>query len=246
MTTYVRARRPAAPAVRFVQDPTVYVHQAMVIPDGMHGAPKADDSLMVSSTMKKLIAGGVHPERARFLVHRALGRVWSRGLGRRLHRPGTRRVGLGDDDVVGPPLPEENLLQEIRSRASDVQQRHAELISKIPAGKASGDLLRIRNLIDALYSEWTDYAVGVKGGVPPYQWDRTNPVDAVLIAVRDDLRDTVNAIDQNKAQEVLTKQVLAVTPKPGFPKIGIDVPWYVWAGAAAAGAAIAGKSLHLW
>lgn len=258
MRTYVRARRPSVQAnqpVRFVQDPTFYVQQATMIPDGMHGVQPTNNNLAIESTMKKLIAGGVHPERAQQLVKNAYVRVnvWPNtnrglhlGLAKRLGARPHRRAGLGDDELVGPSLPEDALLNEVRSKAADIQRQHADLIAKIPAGKASGDLLRIRNLIDALYVEWTDYAVGVKNGVPPYQWDRTNPIDAIMIAVRDDLRDTVNAIDANKAQEVLTKQVLAVTPKTGFPSFGINVPWYVWAGGAAAGAAVLGKTLHLW
>lgn len=246
MTTYVRPRRPA---VRFVQDPTFHVQQATVIPDGMHGAPPTDNSLAIESTMKKLIASGVHPERARRLVKNAYVRVgvkMNRGLHRGWFKHGSipRRNGLGDEEA------DASLLASVQAHGADVQQQHADLIAKIPAGQAVGELLNIRNDVDKLYSDWTDYAVGVKNGVPPYQWNRLDPVDAVLIAVRSDLQNTSDLLAANKAQQVLAKQI-AQLPRLGLPGkngplFGVDVPWYVWAGGAAAGAAVLGKSLHLW
>jgi hypothetical protein len=255
MRSYVRARRPSAPAnppVRFVQDPTFYVERATMIPDGMHGTPATDNSIAIESTMKKLIAGGIHPERARRLVKNASFRVGHRphtnfGLHRGwMKRPvvrSYRRAGLGDAEEDAA------LLSSVQAHGADVQSQHAALIAKIPSGEASGDKLKIRNQIDQLYSDWTAYAVGVKNGVPPFEWNRTDPVDAILIAIRDDLRNTVDLLDANKAQQVLAKQISAL-PKLGTgksgPLFGVDVPWYVWAGGAAAAAAVAGKTLHLW
>lgn len=247
MATYVRPRRPAAPPpiqVRFVQDPTFHVQQATMIPDGMHGAPLVDASMALASTMRKLVAAGVRPERARALVTNAHRRISaSQGNNGRHTGQMRKKSGLGDDSDGAAAL-----LAQVQQHGADVQQQHADLIAKIPDGQASGDLLKIRNAVEALYNDWTDYAVGVRG-VPPAQWNRTDPVDAILIAVRDDLRNTADLLAANKAQQVLAKQIAAL-PKLGtsgfMPNLNIDLPWYVWAGAAAGGAAVLGKTLHLW
>lgn len=246
MSTYVRPRSQR-PSVQFVQDPTLYVQQATVIPDGMHGHTSPGKAIP-NEVVRALIARGVRPERAQALVLNAMRRVGHRRHPNRgLHRGWTqaRRHGMGDGEEVDPAL-----LASVQARGADVQRQHADLISKIPSGEASGDKLRIRNLIDQLYSDWTAYAVGVKDGAAPYQWNRTDPVDAILIAIRDDLRNTVELLDANKAQQVLAKQIAELPrlgmPGRGGPLFGVDVPWYVWAGAAAAGAAVVGKTLHLW
>src|SRR5690349_24708531 len=82
--------------IRTIREPKIIrVQMATMIPDGMHGydgtyltsgwrdgaatgmnaAPPTDNSLTLDSTVKKLIASGMHPERARALVGRAAHRV---------------------------------------------------------------------------------------------------------------------------------------------------------------------------
>ena len=243
MSTYVRPRS-RRPEVRFVQDPTLYVQQATVIPDGMHGL--GEKRIDTDAIIRSLIARGVRPERAHALVQNALHRLRQRWHGNRgLHLGQLRRRGMGDGEEDAA------LLASVQARGADVQRQHADLIAKIPSGEASGDKLRIRNLIDQLYADWTAYAVGVKNGAAPYQWNRTDPVDAILIAIRDDLRNTVELLDANKAQQVLAKQI-AELPKPrggtyGNPLgIRFDLPWYVYAGGAAGVAAVLGKAFRLW
>lgn len=245
MTTYVRARRPEAPAerkIRFVQSPTIYVDQATMIPDGMHGvSPK---KAVPAAVERDLIARGIRPERARILVRRALLKARDRSYGRgRRPMPHPRRNGLGDGEETSA------LLASVQSRGGDFQRAHATLIAQLGAAFSPEEKLRIQNTIDGLYNDWTAYAVGVKGGAAPYEWNRTDPVDAILIAVRDDLRDTSNLISANKAQQALAKQIAALPTfgMPGKnPLLNIDVPWYVWAAGAATGVAIVTKALKIW
>jgi hypothetical protein len=245
--------------MRVVRAPQLMrVNDATFIPSGMHGAvggvpEKPEQREAAELVFKNLVGRGIHPNVARGLVVRAKMRHHGRIAHQRRRAPGfkyMRSAGLSDDDTVGPPLPDDQLLATVQAKANDVQTSHKALIGRIPSAASDADRLAIRNSIDGLYQDWTQYAVGVKDGAAPYQWDRTNPVDAILIAVRDDLRDTVNLFDANKAQAALQKNIALLSkfgqPGKGGPLFNVDVPWYVWGGAAAAAVGIAGKTLHLW
>jgi hypothetical protein len=162
---------------------------------------------------RTLVARGVHPDRARAIVARA-----------------AVRAGLGDDEPTGPTL------ADVQAKAGDYENAHRTLIAQLGAtadGDAgSAERLQIRNVVEGLYDDWTTWAVSAKGGVAPYQWDRTNPVDAILIAVRDDLRNTADLLAANKAQQVLGKQIQAYGG--GFKLPSIDLPWG-WLAAVAGG-----------
>lgn len=222
------------------QDPILQVDHATMIPDGMHGIEAGyhgegwrtatmiptgmhativvDKRRVLESVVDGLIARGVEPVRARTLVSRAAMRQYQ-----------NQGDGLGDDAT-----PDSSLLTAVQAKAADMQSQHKALIDKLGGG---ADPNAIRDAVEGLYNDWTAYAVDAAGGVPPVQWDRTDPVQAILIAVRDDLRNTADMLAANKAQQVLAKQIA------GLPKLGIpgslpslpDVPWYVWAGGAGVG-----------
>lgn len=219
----------------------MYVNDATFIPSGMHGIPQAAAKEAADHVYRKLVKRGVHPTTARGIVVRAV----ARHHGRLAHRHAAPRgytymrpAGLSDDDG----------LAAVQAKAADYQKAHAGLIAQLGAARTDADKLVVQNAVEGLYNDWTAYAVDLKGGAAPYEWDRSNPVDAILIAVRDDLRNTSDLIAANKAQAVLQKNIALLSKfgQPGtLPKLGLDLPWYAWAGAAVA--AVAGaKVLRLW
>lgn len=233
--------------MKVIRAPQVmYVQEATFIPSGMHGISSSAREAVVSSLSKEMAARGIPPGRARHVVKMASMRIHSRwNRGRHL---GWGK-GLGDDETYGPPLPNDmvaaNKLALVQTKGTEYQRQHAAFINQLPSSGASdSDKLKVRNGIENLYNEWTAFAVDLKGGLPPFEWNRTDPVDAILIAVRDDLRDTVNLIDANKAQAVLAKQIKELVKPgslPGLPNLPkMDLPWYVWVGGALA-AAVAAK-----
>ncbi len=251
--------------VRVIRAPRfMRVRHATFIPSGMHGAAasatskkaKPDHREAAEQIVKSLVAKGVSPQKARGLVVRAAarhhGRTANRGRAWGQSYKYMRRAGLSDDEIYGPPAPEdlatEQALASIVAHGNKTQSTHKELIARIPSATSDSDRLAIRNAIDGLYNDWTQYAVGVKNGAPPFEWNRTNPIDAILIAVRDDLRDTVNLFDANKAQQILGKNISMMSkfgmPTKGGPLFNVDVPWYVWAGGAAAALGVAWKAMH--
>lgn len=248
---------------------TIMVHTADLIPAGMGLKVRMPDTV-TRPVVESLVSVGVSERKAATLVRRAQGRV-ERGLkirnlqnrGRHLgwrnrklvRRPMVARqpAGMGDDEMVGPPLPEELVAEQqlaaVISRGQDVQEKHRALIDKL-GGKPNDVATKnaVENAVGELYNDWTQYGVSMKGGAAPFEWNRLNPVDAILIAVRDDLRNTVDLIVAGKAQQALAKQIAAL-PKLGMPgtmpSIKVDLPWYAWAGGALALAA-ATKAAHLW
>lgn len=233
--------------MRVIRAPKIlHVNHATFIPSGMHGAvggvpEKLEHRDATEQVFKKLVGRGIHPNIARGLVTRAKMRHHGRTEHQQKHRGFTymRRAGLSD----GEPT-----IDDVVSKAQEFQLQHRGLLAQL--GAQPNDALtkeNVRNSVEALYNAWTQYAVGVKDGTAPYQWDRSNPMDAVLIAVRDDLRNTADLIAANKAQQALAKQIANLpklgTGKPGF---NIDVPWYVWAAGAVAAVGVGSKALHLW
>lgn len=236
----MRIRQPVP--MKVIRAPRImYVNDATFIPSGMHGIPQAAAKEAVDHVYRKLVKRGVHPTTARGIVVRAV----ARHHGRLAHRQAPRgykymrSAGLSDDDGG---------LAAVQAKAADYQRAHAGLIAKLGAAQNDADKLAVQNAVEGLYNDWTAWAVDTKGGAAPYEWDRSNPVDAILIAVRDDLRNTSDLIAANKAQAVLQKNIALLSKfgQPGtMPKIDLDLPWYAWAGAAVAAAAGA-KALHLW
>jgi hypothetical protein len=177
-----------------------------------------DKTAVMDSVFQELLAKGVPSERARILVYRASARYH-------------RLSGLGDGATVDAA---------VLSKAQDTQSQHRALLDAYGTASSDADRQDIRNQLDALYNDWTQYAVGVEGGAAPYQWDNTDPTAAVLIAVRNDIANTNALIDAGKAQTALQKQIVVSSQAQGpsalppLPKLS-DVPWYVWAGGAGAG-----------
>lgn len=260
MTTKIWPRGHGTTRV-LLKRPVTYVTTATLIPDGMNqfhnraagymqvapayerpvsglGDPAAD-------LVKSLVKRGIHPERARVLVTRAKHRIVKRGVASKhsvassRHGAGVRhRSGLGDDAPAGLTL------EDVQAKGNDFQGAHRTLIAQLAATQDDAGRMSIRNAVEGLYNDWTAWAVGARGGVPPYQWNRTDPVDAILIAVRDDLRNTADLLAANKAQQVLGKQISEMG-RPGLPKLSLDLPWYAWLGVAA-GVAAGAKAAHLW
>jgi len=261
MTTKIWPRGHGTTRV-LLKRPVTYVTTATLIPDGMNqfhnraagymqvapayerpvsglGDPSAD-------LVKSMVRRGVHPERARVLVARAKHRIVKHGVVSRhsvaasKHGVGTGyRSGLGDDATAGPTL------ADVQSKGNDFQNAHRTLISQLAATEDDAGRMSIRNAVEGLYNDWTDWAVSVRGGVPPYQWNRTDPIDAILIAVRDDLKNTTDLLAANAYQKVLGKQISDMGRPGGLPKLSLDLPWYVWLGVAAGTVTVA-KAAHLW
>jgi hypothetical protein len=266
MRHYIRPRRPA---VRATQEPVIRVERATYIPTGMHGVQETqrfwrsadliptgmhaaqflDKRRILEDVVERLIARGVDPVRARILTNRA---AW-----RRQNNGG----GLGDDEV-GPQMPPDiaaaQRLEAITADARKVQSAHQNMIKtmagwteRTPDWVTNDDNLRLTfvNQLTDLKDQFIHRSLPILGVEFPYQIERTDPAGAVVIAVRDDIMGTIDLLDARKAQQLLQRQI-AELPKPGgglniqFPNI--DVPWYVWAGAAAVGGAVVTKALHLW
>jgi hypothetical protein len=222
------------PGVRVVNPPQIIrVNSATFIPSGMHGADDTKKQT-VANIVAFLVSRGVPPDRARAMVRRACARA----------HPARTGSGLGDDETT-------SVSPDVLARASDTQAQHKSLIDQYAATTDAAARKSLRDSIEALYNDWTAYAVDVEGGTPPYQWSTTDPTAAVLLAVRNDIRNTVDLIDAGKAQAALQKNISAswkAAPGTGLPSLPSlpDLPWYVWAGGALAATAVGGKALHLW
>lgn len=210
--------------MRVIRAPRVmYVQEATFIPSGMHGVDIGQQKNVTESVSKQLVAKGVPEHRARRMVKMASIRIRSR-----YWRGNRGAAGLGDGgETSASPL------EAVQTKATAFQNAHRTLIAQLAGAVSDIDRLTLRNTIESLYNDWTQYAVQTKDGAPPFEWNRVDPVDAILIAVRDDLRNTVDLIDANKAQQVLGKQIKSYGGGFSLPKL--EIPWYVWAGGAAAG-----------
>ena len=123
---------------------------------------------------------------------------------------GGRLNGLGDADSDAA------MLAAVVADAQATQAMHKEMIQHMadwearqPGVLSSDDDLRnqfISNL-DALRSAFTDRGLQTVGVPFPILLDRTNPAHAVILAVRDDIADTVSKLQANQAQYVLGKQI---------------------------------------
>lgn len=191
---------------------------------------------ILDGVFQGLVARGVNPDRARILVHRAAAR--HQGLS-----------GLGDDasDAASAAV---DRLATISASAKTTQATHQSMITSMadwetrePGWVTTDDQLRLtfQNQLTALENQFVTQALPVLGVEFPYQIDRTDPAGAIVLAVRDDIQNTIDLLDARKSQQVLQKNIsdLSKVPLPSAGpsfKLNLpDVPWYVWAGGAGVG-----------
>lgn len=118
-----------------------------------------------------------------------------------------RLAGPGEDaamlaSVVADAQATQSIHKEMLQHAIDWETRE-------PGRLDSDDDLRnsfIANL-EGLRTAFTDRNLATVGVSFPFMLDRANPTHAVIIAVRDDIADTRDRIQQGKAQSLLGKQV---------------------------------------
>ncbi len=123
---------------------------------------------------------------------------------------GGRLNGVEEDNAI---------LQSVIADARATQSIHGEIISHIAdwetrePGRLNTDAgLRIAFIdnLDGLRSAFTDRTLGMVGVQFPILLDRTNPAHAIILAVRDDITDTSNRLQQSQAQYLVGKQVSAI------------------------------------
>lgn len=211
---------------RFIQEPRIiHVRTADLIPSGMHGARSRTHDRIVED----MVFRGVPAPQARAIVRRAIGRFRGR----------ERRVGLGDAAA--------DTLASISADAKFVQGAHRRYIASMakweedtPGWVTNNDELRssFTSGLTNLYRDFVARSLKTLGVGRPDQIDRADPAGAIVIAVRDDIVQTIDLLDARKAQQMLAKHISDL-PKPGgLPSLNIkipDIPWYVWAGAAGVG-----------
>lgn len=185
---------------------------------GMGASLMVEKATALDAVFQGLLARGIPADRARILVNRAA-----------MRRAGLS--GMGQSATVDAA---------VLQKASDTQTQHQALIAQYAAATDPTSQLDIRNQIDALYSDWTTYAVGVENGQPPYQWNLADPTAAILSSIRNDIANTLSLIDAGKAQLALQKNIVTSwsqsSPNMTVPTISPgDVPWYVWAGGGVVG-----------
>lgn len=111
------------------------------------------------------------------------------------------------------------ILASVVADAQATQSIHKEIIQHIadwetrePGRIASDDDLRnafLQNL-DGLRSAYVDRGLQIVGVPFPMMLDRATPAHAVILAVRDDIADTRDRLQANKAQDLVGKQIAAV------------------------------------
>ena len=108
--------------------------------------------------------------------------------------------------------------QATQSIHRDMIARMADWEARSPGILNSDDDLRnafVANL-EGLRSAFTDRALGMVGVSFPMMLDRTDPAQAVVIAVRDDIADTRDRLQAKQAQVALAKQIAEV--RAGWPE----------------------------
>lgn len=225
------------------------VREAVLIPVGMRGVgqfrERAAGYMQALSPGERSVAGrvqevliqrGVGPESARAMVERAVARKISRAL----VIPVRRSVGLGQG--------EDEMLSEVIARARETQAKHKALIEKLASVKVWEEQRSIADDLNRLQSEFIQWGLGKVGVSAPYLLDQTNPLHAILVAVRTDIRNTIDLIEAKRVQAALAKDVkeiresavhkIAQTIPKELPKIGLSLGLV----AAAIAAAIVAKA----
>lgn len=162
----------------------------------------------------------------------------------------SRRMGdMGDDATDNA----QRLLDTIVSDAKNVQGKHQQLINNManweqrdPGRLDTDDDLRnaFDDSLTTIRDEFVTRSLPLLGVTYPYQISTTDPAGAIVLAVRDDISNTIALLESKQsqaaankaAQEVLATQraiPLIGSGKPSLPTVvipKIDIPWYVWAG----------------
>lgn len=129
----------------------------------------------------------------------------------------------------------------------DMIQRVVDWETREPGRLSTDDDLRnafVQNF-EGLRSAFTDRTLGIVGVPFPMLLDRANPAHAVIIAVRDDLADTRDRLQNRQAQYLLGKQIQDV--KITLPEFVVKTAAQTAAEAAEAlrrGAAAGGKAVE--
>jgi hypothetical protein len=201
---------------------------------GLGIAIMVDKRAALDAVFQDLLARGISPDRARILVHRAA-----------MRRAGL--AGLGDDAADAAAAAR---LAAISAAAKAAQNSHQSMIASMasweerePGWVTTDDNLRLnfQDQLTALENNFVANALPTLGVEFPYQIDRTDPAGAIVLAVRDDIQNTIDLLDARKSQQVLQKTIsdLSKVPLPSAPpsfSLNLpDVPWYVWAGGAGVG-----------
>ncbi len=118
------------------------------------------------------------------------------------------------------------MLAAVVADAQATQSIHREMIGHIadwerrePGRLVTDDDLRnafIQNL-EGLRAAFVDRALQIVGVPFPMMLDRANPAHAVILAIRDDIADTRDQLQANKAQDLLGKQIAVV--RVGLPEM---------------------------
>lgn len=169
-------------------------------------------------------SGYRHPYAVRIVtgaVHRAQRRGWGpQFVGRRIAGQTIRQTG-GMGDAT---------LDEITSKGQEIQNRHQAILNKLAPGQTALELQPIKNDLEGLRTEWTDWGLTIVGVQYPYELNKTNPAHAVVAAVRDDIGQTINLIDLNRSAEAMARQVQrvkALSYGPILPNLP-DIPRADW------------------
>lgn len=231
--------------------PQVYT-TATMIPDGMHGieddyhksgwrdggvgvALMMDRAAILDEVFRGMLARGVPEGQARILVQRAAAR--HAGL-----------AGMGDIDADASAA----RLSKISAAAKSAQASHQAMIASMagwedrePGWVTTDDNLRLtfQDQLTGLQTQFVANALPVLGVEFPYQIDRTDSAGAIVLAVRDDIQNTIDLLDARKSSAVLQKTIsdLSKIPLPSagpsinFPGLP-NIPWYVWGAGIGVGA----------
>lgn len=110
-------------------------------------------------------------------------------------------------------------LSSVMADAQATQSIHRDMIGRMAdwEGRSPGILTSdddLRNsfvaALEGLRSAFTDRALGMVGVSFPLMLDRTDPAQAIIIAVRDDIADTRDRLQAKQTQFALSKQIAEV------------------------------------
>lgn len=152
----------------------------------------------------------------------------------------TQRLGWGPQ-FVGRQIPGQTIrttggmagmgdatLDEITSKGQEIQNRHQAILNRIAPGMTALELQPIKNDLEGLRTEWTDWGLTMVGVQYPYELNKTNPAHAVVAAVRDDIGQTINLIDLNRSAEAMARQVQRVKALSYGPQLPPIPPTDWW------------------
>lgn len=119
-------------------------------------------------------------------------------------------------------LPEE-ILASVQDDAASTQEAHKRFLATMagweerePGKLTTDDDLRrtFSGSLSQLEQEFVLRNLKTVGIEFPYQLDRTNPAHAIILAVRDDIKDTVRLLDSKQMQFALAKEIREVQRSP--------------------------------